>query len=176
MTTISPADFFSSIWPSKLLTHETLECRLKDRKTGRVFSKFYTSIEEFLEASTQYRKTYDVYFGIATRFRGGSKKRDCYRVRVVWVDFDKKSIDYCLSLKPKPDLVVDSGGGCHAYWILERPILVRDSSLKIEAVNRGLAKRFKGDLMAIDASRILRVPGTVNHKYEPHRVVRSYAL
>ena len=37
----------------------------------------------------------------------------------------------------------------------------------VEYVNRRIAAVIGGDLNACDAARILRIPGTVNHKYHP---------
>jgi hypothetical protein len=79
-------------------------------------------------------------------------------------------------MEPKPSILVESGTGVHAYWILDCPLLVQNEERwkEIEAVNRGLVSRFDGDDGAIDVSRILRVPNTLNHKYNPPKVVRAY--
>ena len=175
VTQLTPAKFLDAIWPAKLLTNETLELRLIDRNTNRIRREFFRSAKELLERS-QHIEGHDVYFGVSTRFGESGTKRDCYRVKCAWLDLDDCKVSDC-NFDIKPDVVVDSGGGVHAYWLLKTPMLVRDERwLEIEAVNRGLCKKFNGDIAAIDVSRILRVPGTVNTKYIPLRDVRAYAL
>jgi CHC2-type zinc finger protein/DNA primase RepB-like protein len=70
----------------------------------------------------------------------------------------------------RPQLLIASGtpGHVHAYWRLAAPV----DPERAQAANRALACRIGGDLAAVDAARILRPPGTVNHKHRPPRAVR----
>ena len=68
---------------------------------------------------------------------------------------------------------MDSGGGLHIYWISDTA-LTPDVwkpfawGLKAALINWG----FKCDTgLTTDIARILRVPGTLNHKYDPPRLV-----
>ena len=61
-----------------------------------------------------------------------------------------------------------SGGGTHGYFILEEPVPVSEAE-KISRVLHGLAEHFGGDHNATDLARILRAPGSLNHKYTPAR-------
>lgn len=184
METLQPTEFFKRVWPTRLLTNETLEMRYLDREEkGFVHRAFYQSIDSFLEDADR-KIDYEIYFGVSTRYGTGTgKKRDCYRSQAVWVDFDngeKKewTLQRVAELDPKPDLLVDSGGGVHAYWLLRTPVLVRDEQrgAQLESINRGLVDRFGGDINTCDLTRILRVPGTFNHKYKPFRRVTAYSL
>jgi hypothetical protein len=179
MTSLTAEEFFSLVWPVRLLTHETLELRLRDRKANKIKRSFYSSVPEFLERAEHYSSTYDVYFALGTRYgMTGGTKRDVYRVQSMWADLDNRKIRDC-SFDPKPDIMVNSGGGVHSYWLLNSPYLIRGEGsrwLPIEAVNRALAQKFKGDHNTIDISRVLRVPGTVNHKFSPPRLVKAFAL
>jgi len=83
--------------------------------------------------------------------------------------------DFRNTLKlPNPTVMVASGsGGFHIYWTLEEPIS-RDewqpyaSALALAAIQHG----FKIDAACtIDAARVLRLPGTFNHKHDPKRPV-----
>ncbi len=67
-----------------------------------------------------------------------------------------------------PSAVVASGskGHVHCYWQLEHPVDVK----ACESGNRRLAAVVAGDPMSVDAARILRPPGTFNHKREPTAV------
>jgi hypothetical protein len=175
---ISTDEFLKLVWPDKLLTHETLELRAKQRTGGAMRSEFARSITQFLERTQEYGEGWDVYFGVATRFRNGGKKHDCYRVHTVWTDLDDRELAECTDFNPKPDILVTSGGGVHAYWLLSKPLLVNSNErwCEIESINRGLARKFKADLNTIDIARILRVPGLMNYKYNPSRPVEAYAL
>ena len=167
--------FLSTIWPTTLVRSETLELRAINRKDGTINRQFYTSIDNFLEAANKYKAPWDIYFGVSTRFDKGGKKRDCYRVRCVWMDLDKGELpDFGVI---KPDLIINSGSGFHVYWLLTDPVFVRSGRwVEIEAINRALVKKFGGDIASIDVSRILRVPGFNNYKYDPPRMVECIKL
>ena len=175
MITLTPVEFFSRVWPDRLVREERLELRILNRETKKVRREFFDSIKEFLEAIEKY-KDYDVYFAVATRYGYGGKKRDCYRIRTVWADLDGFTIDQADSLSPSPNVIVDSGGGLHAYWTLGCATIVRDPERikQIEAITRGLTRRLGGDDQTIDITRILRVPDFYNYKYDPPRKVKAY--
>jgi RepB DNA-primase from phage plasmid len=82
--------------------------------------------------------------------------------RVVWVDIDQSArLERLRSFPHRPHLVVYSGsGGAHAYWRLAERL--RPQAL--EAANRKLAHRLGADLAVTDRARIMRVPGSFNHK------------
>src|SRR6478735_678131 len=74
---------------------------------------------------------------------------------------------------PRPTLMVFSGGGLHVYWTLQEAITV-DKWLPLAYALADATKRhgLKCDTACtIDSARILRVPGTLNHKYDPPRKV-----
>lgn len=66
---------------------------------------------------------------------------------------------------PYPSVMVDSGGGFHCYWLLDAPFAVTDD-------NRDQVKRWQAEWVTLwgadtgakDLRRILRLPGTHNHK------------
>jgi hypothetical protein len=183
MTSLTAEEFLALVWPRKLLTNETLELRLRNRNETNpqkaIKRRFASSVEEFLEKAKRYSGTFDVYFALGTRYgMTGGTKRDVYRVNSTWADLDNRKIKDC-AFDPRPDVVVNSGGGVHAYWLLDSPYLIRGEGERwkpIEAVNRALAQKFDGDRNTIDISRVLRVPGTLNHKFSPPRQVKAFAL
>lgn len=179
---ITAEQLLAQVWPRHLQTTETLELRWINRLTGEIRHKFFQSIPELLQCARTH-KDHEVYFGVSTRFGNSGKKHDCYRVQAVWADLDNRRISECLKLQPRPNIIVDSGKGVHAYWLFASPVLVRGEDMRgedrwsrIEAINRGLCKKLGADIAAIDISRILRIPSTLNHKYDPPRPVRAYAL
>lgn len=179
MTSLTAASFFDLVWPKPLLRNETLELRLRDRSNNKMRRQFCTSTQEFLDKAKEFAPQYDVYFSLATRFGMNSgTKQDCYRICTTWADVDNKKIKEC-NFDPKPDVMVSSGGGVHSYWLINSPVLLRGEEERwksIEAINRGLAYKFHGDRNTIDISRVLRVPGTLNHKFSPAREVKAFAI
>lgn len=114
---------------------------------------------------------YDVYFGVVPRLRQGGTAADCDPfTNVLWADVDAKhqtdgtkttALRRIASELPlQPQIIVDSGGGYHLYWLLDEP----DAHERTIPVMRGIAARVGGDNVH-DLPRILRVPGTINHKY-----------
>jgi len=116
----------------------------------------------------------NIYIGVATRLKGGGTKEDIVQIPAVWVDIDfkntlkKEAYEIIKNFQLKPSMIVESGHGLHLYWILETPAEKKDIS-KIEDINQRLLIYFHGDNV-MDASRILRLPGTYNQKYDPPRL------
>lgn len=123
----------------------------------------------------KYRE-YDLYFGVATREHGNGKKEGIIHIPAVWADIDFKNTpqdkaDRLLSELPvKPSVIIESGGGYHVYWFLKEPAGAENIPM-VQAVNRKLASFLEADFGVCDASHILRMPGTLNHKYSPARTV-----
>jgi len=72
-----------------------------------------------------------------------------------------------------PSVLIDSGGGLHAYWLLREPFVL-DSDDRREAgriIQQLWVLTVGGDPAVHDLTRVLRVPGTLNHKYDPPRQV-----
>lgn len=84
-----------------------------------------------------------------------------------------------------PSVVVGSGGGLHAWWIFKEPLLITDAKTLAEAKAietgweghvRDRAKRHGWKLDSVDdLARVLRIPGTKNHKTETPRNVEVVA-
>ncbi len=67
---------------------------------------------------------------------------------------------------PAPSLIVFSGRGVHMKWLLDRPI-PRAAVMRWNHAQKCLVKRFEhigADAGARDASRVLRLEGTINQK------------
>jgi len=121
----------------------------------------------------------NIYFGVGLRSRQGGTRNDVGAIPCVWTDIDFKA--YASEADAKAAVhkalsfgwtyLVDSGGGYHAYAMLDEPV-GPDEFDRIERINRGIARRIGGDLASTDAARILRVPGTLNFKYSPARPVK----
>jgi hypothetical protein len=117
---------------------------------------------------------YDCYMGVAERGIASGKKTACSILRALFIDIDvvKEGLDFDATLArlksfvQAPTLIVNSGGGLHAYFTLPTPINLWESGevAKTESVLRRLAVALGGDLKATDVSRVLRLPGTINQK------------
>lgn len=74
---------------------------------------------------------------------------------------------------PRPTIIVGSGGGFHMYWTMARALTVQEWMPMAYALAEATRQHgFKCDPQCtIDAARVLRVPGTLNYKYDPPRKV-----
>lgn len=110
---------------------------------------------------------------------GRGRSADVVRIQTAWADIDTKDAsgnpDQALAHEtlelslasgriPPPSAVVETGGGVHAYWLLDEPVTGTNLML-IPPINRALAERVGGDDVG-DLARVLRVPGTRNRKPE----------
>lgn len=76
---------------------------------------------------------------------------------------------------PQPSVVVDSGGGIHGYWLLRESwtLETNEARAAAEFIQRAWVQQvIDADPSVHDLVRILRVPGTLNFKYDPPRPVR----
>lgn len=111
----------------------------------------------------------DIFFGVNARLRRGSTKEAIGKCRSVWADFDgvasAEVLRTCSAINLAPSIVVESGHGVHAYWLLEEPFDVHTS----EERNRfeSMLRRFYRSVGAdstCDVTRLLRLPGFRNNK------------
>lgn len=74
---------------------------------------------------------------------------------------------------PLPSAVVNSGGGLHIYWISDKPLTPAEWAPYAQGLKALLLREgVKCDAgLTTDEARILRVPGTKNHKYDPPKPV-----
>lgn len=118
-----------------------------------------------------------IYFGVCTRREGvtSGSQANVVECPALWVDIDcaKQGItgDQATSalayLPCPPAIVVNSGGGLHAYWVLEEAADVSPDGEHREIVTtalRRLAMVLAGDMACAEVARILRLPGTHNTK------------
>lgn len=114
----------------------------------------------------------NIYFGVNPRAKLAGTKEAVLQCRTVWADLDRISLADADSRwrdhLPPPTLVVNSGHGVHFYWKLDAPADV--SATASRNAFEGLLKRLYGTLgsdSTQDVSRLLRLPGFLNHKGIP---------
>jgi hypothetical protein len=108
----------------------------------------------------------DVYVGCAPRTRRSGTKDAIDQVWTLWAECDgDEAAERLRRFRPQPALIIASGSGanCHGYWPLSSPLSPR----RAEAANLRLIQAVGADPNCFDASRILRPPGTWNHKRTP---------
>lgn len=68
----------------------------------------------------------------------------------------------------RPSLIIWSGGGLHVYWLLEETFWLDSPEAMERAIvaQKAIVARIGGDTKVHDIARVLRVPGTINHKPE----------
>ncbi|GEM_PF-3448144 len=87
-------------------------------------------------------------------------------------DLDK-TLAHIEGLPKPPSVLVCSGGGYHAYWLLAEPEHILDDAqrLRLRSLQAAWVRFTGGDPGAKDLARVLRLPGTCNYKYDPPRPV-----
>jgi len=103
-------------------------------------------------------------------------------IPALWVDLDGKDFPQgkpealaALDRLPpdlSPSIVLDSGHGIHAYWLLEPSVALNGNGEveRVEGILRGLAQQLGGDPAVADVARIMRLPGFLNVKDREHPV------
>jgi len=167
---------------------------------GKRIQKFYDTIEQLEHAALNFDENgFDAYYALGTFEEAGSRGADNVKqMRAFFMDLDcgvnlktgkpKEFPDQhtaILALKefvkdtglPKPFLV-NSGYGVHVYWPLTAPVDFM-SWLRVAEKLKALAKAkgFKADeAVTADAARVLRVPGTHNHKGDDPKPVSFFGI
>jgi P4 family phage/plasmid primase-like protien len=155
--------------------------------------------------NTAHDKFKDVWFCTSLQSRTGKTKQgkpkaqkgaaDALKMKAIWIDIDVKPGDpkhYATHDEawqaftnmrksvglPPPSAVINTGGGLHIYWISDKPLLPLEWKPYAEGLKALLlANDFKFDpTCTADSARILRVPGTFNHKYNPPKPVELLPL
>lgn len=124
---------------------------------------------------------------------GGRKAQNAIGAYGFWVDIDcgpakaesgkgyadEEQADLALTAfcndndVPLANWIVHSGGGVHAYWIVDELVQKdewRDHAIKLKAL-AAKAGFLADPSRTADIASLLRVPGTSNHKYDPARPV-----
>lgn len=124
----------------------------------------------------------DVYIGVTGRRARGGTANDVVAVPALWAELDGSTSgkghgcaskhaawSRLASCPVPPSIIVDSGGGYHAYWLLETPLTDKDDLRQVPLWNARLRELLRNDTGYAgddvgDLARILRLPGTVNLK------------
>lgn len=133
-----------------------------------------------------------VYYGVNPRIEVRKHDEDNYEMKatnsgidmssVLWLDVDIKSVEATTPKEAKefilqlldeklpfsPSIIVDSGNGFHVYFLLDQPY----DSKQVSTICARMEKHIGIADHCHDASRIMRMPGSVNRK-DPKKLKRT---
>lgn len=130
-----------------------------------------SELQQWLEDKNQ--KQIDCYF---LPNHGGQSAKEITHVSALWIDVDAKDSQWdSIRLEDgsiplpafhiTPSMVIRSGsGGFHAYWILNEPVEVAAIDFKFNQC--ALINHYQSDKGIHDLCRIMRLPGSNNHKHD----------
>lgn len=194
-------DFFSEIYRGCDEGYITLTL-LPERKTLWFKVK---ELDKFCESARKYGAKTNTFFGVGLRrkilahnLRG--RDSDIAVITALYADIDVKSgahaqsalpdstekaIEFLNSLPIQSSIIVNSGNGLHAYWLLEAPFEIQGAQDKeyITSIFKGWSKfvnanaRERGWKLdnVSDLARVLRVPGSVNYKLKNGSICKILA-
>jgi hypothetical protein len=151
-----------------------------DKKPKQVFVESIDEVSDYADAMVH--KGYDAYFALANfQSDEGRTVANAKELNSFFIDIDcganKAYADQTEGIEAlqkflastnftKPTVVVNSGRGLHAYWVLEQPIS-REEWKPIAERFKALCQehKFEADpAVTADVARILRIPETLNFK------------
>lgn len=154
-----------------------------DGKKGIVTKSFPPRADDKMRAwIEQYQGRWNLYFLVNEPKRAMDRKpakADMKAMRALHVDVDPEDgkdleaertriLEQIRKSPLRPDVVIDSGGGYQAFWLLKDPIPIADNVAELEAQNKRLEGFFGAD-HCHNIDRIMRLPGTVNVPDEKKR-------
>jgi P4 family phage/plasmid primase-like protien len=113
--------------------------------------RLVTAIKRHNERSEQTKA--NIFFGVCPRFGGSGRYDQAWQIRTVralWTDVDHCTAEDVVKRRkdaglPEPSIIVASGNGVHAYWLLSEPYLIDDvgdpQPVFTEFIDQGVGKR-----------------------------------
>lgn len=187
--------FLATVWNQKGLHADPLQLyygELRFMKTGidgrKIVEQYFCDLslssehgikQAVEEAMSRVANGWDVYYGVLLRNTERGTATACPEwTNILWADVDAKNFANkgaalaSLNMYPiRPSIVVDSGNGFHAYWLLDNPLPKGEAQLAMKEI----ARICGGDAVS-DFPRVLRLPDTRNFKGVPYPPVRLLRL
>ena len=120
----------------------------------------------------------NIFNGIATRrSAAGGSLTNCLYLPALWCDIDFKDTPESdartrIAKAPiQPSATIKSGDGLHLYFFIKECVDLSREAAEAKTMLRRLVPYFGADAQSAELARVLRVPETTNHKYEPPRLV-----
>ena len=135
----------------------------RDQKLATIRLGTLDKFEDFLLGMN--KKKAGVFFAV-NRVEGRRSIEAVKELRAAFIDCDNVEVDF-ESLALKPNIIVQSGRGAHAYWLLQR-----DQPLdRFSEIQKALAYKFGSDMKIHDLPRVMRLPGFLHQKKDPSLLV-----
>jgi RecA-family ATPase len=155
----SPGDYFILAINdrNKPKSWRDIPFKYKNEKTLKI------QIKEFLKEYPA--KKYDLYFCPVTYKNNKRRKAEANDIKYLWQDIDEK--DDIESLNPKPTYMWESSPNKYqGLWEIDRYLKPEEA----EVLNKALSEYIGAD-KCHDIGHVLRIPGTINHKYKDKPIV-----
>lgn len=189
-------NFFHSLWGDQFEGYLVIA-----QLHNKIFNFASSSqLEEYSNQIADTCETKDVHFGLGllekAPDKGRGKKEDIIALPGFWADIDvgheghksdqlppdiKTAMGLLARFPLNPTLIINSGNGLHLYWLFKEPWYFKSNDDREKAqllskefhtylINKAAQMNFKMDNTS-DITRLLRVPGTKNHKTNPPKAV-----
>lgn len=165
----------------KVLPSQGVYCVTAIDKNKNPYNRFAETLEDLVTIIEGLNTQEQNIFVAPGSFVGHSRRADNSAfLRSFFIDMDVGSdkdysskedaleaLQYLLTEKElPPPLVVDSGGGIHAYWTFDTDVPSAEWKAYAEKFKAYVSDCIPIDMVVTaDVSRIMRAPYTVNHKY-----------
>jgi hypothetical protein len=156
-------------------------------KDGRAVNRFAETLDQLIEIIDELKSDQFNVFVALSSFNNHSRKADnALFSRSLFIDLDvdpenpkkyrskEEALtaleDFVQISKFAPPIRVDSGGGVHAYWLLDQDIPIAEWKKYADKFKKFCLEYMKIDTaVTADAARVLRCPDTFNYKTDPPR-------
>ena len=142
---------------------------------AKEFSQWHYHVEELLKQDFDRE---DVYISMSTFYKPMRRIENIKELTCNFIDLDTYNTKFTktqilMNLEenyfnrsiPRPSLIIDSGRGLTLGWTIERvPYMALPLWKAIQEYLYSKLKEFGADRKALDATRVLRVPGSINSK------------
>jgi hypothetical protein len=169
------ADFLAALYldvPDKLW----LELRCIHPETGEVRTLWTEPGNNkqreaiFKQADKLNAEGYGVYFAPCLRREKKGSADSAAWVPALWIDIDstdQRDLAKLKAFNPAPSFIIASGGGWHAYWLLDEPFLLEtdEDKQRVAHILHGLFKVLDGDEAYVKSvASVMRLPDSINTK------------
>lgn len=170
----------------KVLPTQGVYCVTYISKSEGVANTFAASLDELIDLVKEYKyNDYNVFVAPCS-FNGHSRSaKNALYGKSFFIDLDVGESEKKYQTKEEaltalnafvgeqlpPPVVIDTGGGVHAYWPLDRDVPIQEWKVYAQKFkDYCIAQGLKIDLaVTADAARIMRCPETFNWKYDEPR-------
>ena len=188
--TIGQTDFLNVLYPQPPAAN-WLELRCIHPETGEV-QTFWTQLNNPKQTTSVLKQIaklnadgFGLYFAPCLRKEKKGSATSAILLPALWVDIDcdddqqlrKKGMAKLCDFDPAPSIILDSGGGWHAYWLLDEPFMLEteENKQKISQIMQGLFLALDGDEGYVKSvASIMRLPNSINTKPERNNALVKF--